>query len=183
MKNSMVSEHVVCDESACFEDVISETVVNQAVGDNFVEQSIVYSAMHVQRQLVRKTKCEKCLKELIRCAQELDVHQSVLRICKLSETELKIVINKKENVNVGKYYCLLENRILRNVSTYHSDMFDGLMEHILDQDALNNHRNLLIKLCIDFYLKLRLEQYAKNLGGIKTSLRKKLTKLILFRGE
>lgn len=160
-----------------------EMVASAQTDDEFFFQSLRYSATHVQKQLVEKLKCEQCLQELIRDADHIEVNKDILLICRIAERELKILTNENDNFNVAKHYAKLENRIVMTIYNAHQHVFKQLSQHILDQDLVNNHRNILINLCIDFYLKLRLEQYAKNFGGLKHSLRKKLTKLILFRGE
>lgn len=164
-------------------DMADEPVAFATVDDEFTIHSMKYSATKVQKQLIGKLKCERCLNELIGTSERIEVNKDIILICQIAETELKVLINESKNFNIGKYYSRLENQIIMRITNFHQRVFSDLARHILEQDAVNNHRNILIKLCIDFYLKLRLEQYSKNFGGFRDSVRKKLTKLILFRGE
>ena len=61
--------------------------------------------------------------------------------------------------------------------------FESLTNHILEQDAMNNHRSMLIKLVIELCLNIKLGQYSKKVFDFKPTVRKNLTKLILFQGN
>lgn len=160
-----------------------ENLIGKTVDDCFLNNAISMSAVGVQKKLIAKIKCEHCLNYLMRTSSEIDAHGDILFICKTAELELKIVTNNKRNINVSKHYVSMINRSLWKILNDKPNVFGLLSEHILEQDALLNHRNLIIKLTADLYLKGRLEQYAKGVIDFKKPIRKKLTKLILFQGE
>uniref|UniRef100_A0A8D8NFS1 (northern house mosquito) hypothetical protein n=1 Tax=Culex pipiens TaxID=7175 RepID=A0A8D8NFS1_CULPI len=109
-------------------------------------------------------------------------HKDIVKIAKLVKLEFKILVGENAKFNVPKYYQRLLNSILTkflNGTTW----FEGLANHILEQDAMNNHRNMLIKLVVELCLNVKLTEYSKSVIEFKPTVWKNLTKLILFQGN
>lgn len=63
----------------------------------------------------------------------------------------------------------------------HATVFETLQSHALDNNALQNHVNLLLKAIAEKYFTLRIK-YACNSISVSDRIRNFYTKLILFKG-
>ena len=57
------------------------------------------------------------------------------------------------------------------------------MNIINDNEPLQNHRNILIKLVIEIYLHNKFREYAKRTIAFEPSVRNKLNKITLLLGQ
>lgn len=159
---------------------INRQDLNYINDDSILEYSLTRTSILVQKHLIEKIKCEDCLVEI--ASSKTGAHSDVQAICRISEQEFKTLIGADTRLNIPKYYFALTTRISTKILEQRN-VFKNMSDHIINQDALSNHRNMLINLCIDFYLQLRIRNYAKSYGGFKPTQRKKLNKIVLFHGD
>lgn len=99
-------------------------------------------------------------------------------ICREAEKVVRQMSNNMKCKNPTKF---LEIKILSTCSTVFSS--PEMISHIKDMEILDNHRVLLIKKCINIFLKVRLHWEGKKASEKKEYVRQKLHKLILFKNQ
>lgn len=151
----------------------------------------MYIAGFVERHLIQKTKCEDCCKTLntdekVSC-QLIDQKNrgglrspqtDIYKICHIVEKEIRA-----SNLS-GNFYSIIFNMSMRQIAK--EKLFESLpMQHIMNADVMFNHRTLLIRSVVEYFLKIRLNHIGKtnsqNLS--RENVRQKYTKLILFGGQ
>lgn len=103
--------------------------------------------------------------------------QNVVEICQVAER-----VFRSYNVYFPNIKNKMINEIKRNI--YQRTIFQELNEHCSGQQLFNTHRDQVIALIIIKLLNLRFHHAASKKEKKKCgSMRKKYTKLILFRNE
>ena len=169
-----------------------EQLLMEYVGleDEFTSEVVTYIAGFVQRAIFRKCHCEECLD----CIDESEIAESdliearkfgnlitpskdITYICKLAEIEFRLMTEKKNIANVGKFYNFLVNRIVLLIREEKEHIFDSIKLH--DQ----NHWISIVKLVITEFLNLRLHHFAKSLHVPLKYVRMRNNKTTLFQGQ
>lgn len=159
---------------------------SNSIPEDFLNEAVTRDATEVQKALLEKLKCEKCINAVLNEDRNSDTNvcPSVMMICKISNTEFSILVNKKSNFNVEKYFTLLTNCILTRIQNEYENVLDCLQRHIIeDNEVKENHSVKLMKLIVDSYLNIRITRYCETVITFKQSTRNKLNKLILFQGH
>lgn len=141
-------------------------------------------------RILKTLRCEECIKSLT----SKDVHyfvelkkysdnfvtpsKDVVLICRETEKLIRQMSNKFKFKNTHGY---INNKVLYNVQSVFAS--DSMINHIKNQDVLDNHRILLIKKIISVFLNVRLHWEAKKASEKPEYVRQKLHKLILFKNQ
>lgn len=162
----------------------SKTQTEEYDEEYFAEAAKNYAA-RVQSRILKRIKCQPCfeLMATINTTSQTTTNDIAL-ICKLSDFEFKVLVNSAKFFNVQKYYASLVNKIFNRVTTEHHTVFSDFLQHILnDNEPMNNHRIIMIKLVIELFLDIRIKEYTASMTGSKPYLRNKLTKIVTFLGN
>lgn len=162
----------------------------------YAKNIIVYIAGYVVHYLKAKIVCEQCLDTLISTSRDTFLYsfidlknksglqypsEDVIEICLKCERILKheIIVVGIARISIDK----IKNLILRQFVS--SNIFSNLVTHSFDQNVLDNHRFLLIKIIIERYLNVRIIYlYKNNTNKNKaTSIRHSSNKIVLFSGQ
>lgn len=184
-ENIIESELIVEHDHDYFSTVIHLTPL--------VEDITVYIAGFVVKKVSQSITCAFCCRQLVADTETnsfllkhlnrgklVNPSLSVINICQYLERSLR---EQKSNLfsklNIKDYFII---KTIKNVDAF-SD--STMIEHIMEQNFLDNHRVQLIKLISSVFLKLRLHHEAKvtSLEKEKAHIRQKYTKLILFANQ
>uniref|UniRef100_A0AAV2KFC7 DNA transposase THAP9 C-terminal domain-containing protein n=1 Tax=Knipowitschia caucasica TaxID=637954 RepID=A0AAV2KFC7_KNICA len=160
-----------------------------------VENSLVYIAGFVVRQILRKLSCDVCRASLVRDAVPSSFDESYHLLALKNNGGL--VIPSQGTMKVLR----AAERVIRRASTLQAPKLSTvthivreeigtedvflLGEHIEEtQYGIDNHHSNLLSLAVSVFLKIRLHHIAKltSLDLQKGSTRKKLCKTVLFQG-
>lgn len=185
-ENSNVAE-VFDEDEPIGEDDIDE--MNTSILSEYASDIVTYVAGFVERYLVKRIKCEQCLKGIIAletCDNNLIKVKSrggltipridIVKICKIAEQELwSFEITKKS------FYDKLFTKIMRNLSD--ENLFSSMSHPSIFIDS--EHRISIIKTILTCYLKIRLHHISKkhNINKTNKFVRAKLTKLIHYTNQ
>lgn len=149
------------------------------------------------RVLEKKLKCGECI--IVLRSQHKDFKsliffkdkggliypsKDVIEICLFCETVFRENIRSK-NLNIMKLDLIVTKTIYNFMSKFsalNDHCFPSLNDHIYDQDPINNHKYLLIKLIIEKFFNIRLKYEHKLRNVNKDSIRQFYNKLIIFKG-
>lgn len=155
----------------------------------FNNDAVVHIAGYVERHVKKEIKCTECLNclstdKLMYGALTaiknqgglIYPQQNIYRICKITEQEIRCSNMKSKN-----FFAQLINKVFRSVLNSH--IFCNINHSLTDIN--NDHKSLLIKSIVDYYIKIRCFHLAKqaNLSNTDTFVRKKLTKLIHYKNQ
>ncbi|CAI6355044.1 unnamed protein product [Macrosiphum euphorbiae] len=159
----------------------------------YVENVTEYIAGFVARKVIRKINCEICKtflidndnsNVLIQLKNRNDAlykpSKDVNFICCVSERWIRSSNLKemyKKNV-INKLYIKIKSEVYNSI--FRSSILD---EHVSNQNLFTNHRDQLITIIITTFITLRLRHIANQQQKETMGVRKKFTKLILFRNE
>ena len=146
----------------------------------------------VVKTLTKKIKCTYCIEELIKyptASQLLAIKNrgglkipgsDAVRVCRLGEKSFRRV--QAENKLKSKYVVQL--LINYSVAQIDKTIFSN-MEHIINQQPLDNHRLLLIKSILFEYFKIRLYHFGKiTTASLQTNKTRSInSKMTLFMGH
>lgn len=182
------------DENEQDEELISnfnEAIRNEVVISEYISNVVVYISGFVERHIKDKIKCEHCFNALVTedkaCSALISAknrggllvpQRSVYKICLIVEKEIRA------SSLLANFYNDIINRSTRQIVC--ENIFNHMpIDHILNADPLNNHRILLIKSVIEYYLKIRLHHISKIESSKcnETKIRQQFNKLILFKGQ
>ncbi|KAJ3661546.1 hypothetical protein Zmor_005937 [Zophobas morio] len=156
---------------------------------------ITYIAGYVVFYLQKRICCEECLNSLVSVTRDLDIFalikvkdrgglqypsKDVIDVCSRAERILKPFIISSDK-KFGLTLNFLEGSLLK--SYLGNPIFSSLDEHILDQPAMDNHKNYLIKAIGHRYFNVRLYYLGKESVNQANSERHKNNKLTLFKGQ
>jgi hypothetical protein len=156
----------------------------------YVENAVNYIAGYISKKNSKKIDCSVCLRQIIGKDMPLlskikdwgtyytAPSRDVTSICTLCE---KIVRQNSHRLTAKNMKAILSNEVFHKLGV----PFDNteMDNHVMSQDILNNHRVLLCKLIIEFYLKVRFFHEASTMSAKDEYIRQKYTKLILFKGQ
>jgi hypothetical protein len=156
--------------------------------NNYIADVVDYLCGFVVKKLRKKKSCQIC------CAVLEDEESNsaflrrkdrgglvrpskdVINVCRVAELVFRE--NNKFSGNVIEKLMLTSKRNLNIAKTS-----SGLSDHILEQDALNNHLLQLINLILKCYLTIRLHHHNMSTNEIKDRIRHRYSKLILFKNQ
>jgi hypothetical protein len=150
---------------------------------------IIHIAGFVERYIKEQIKCEEC----INCVSTDEIvyglltiiknrghliypQKSIYEICKIAEQKIRCINVKKSN-----FYEELIIKVMMSISN--SNIFSNFKH---SRNDLNfNHRNLLIRTIVEYFIKIRCFHIAKGINISKTTnfVRSKYSKLILFNNQ
>jgi hypothetical protein len=157
----------------------------------YVENVVNYIADYIsKKKKYKKIDCSVCPRQII--GKDMPVlskiqdwgtsyrapSRDVTSICTLCE---KIVRQNSHRLTAKNMKAILSNEVFNKLGI----PFDTteMNNHVMSQDILNDHRVLLCKLIIEFYLKVRFFHEASTMSAKDEYIRQKYTKLILFKGQ
>ncbi|KAJ3661908.1 hypothetical protein Zmor_006283 [Zophobas morio] len=156
------------------------------------EDIVAYIAGFIVKSLQRDVVCSRC-KELLEGEEvlsKLQIRKTFGRlyrasnltvlICKAGEQAVRFL--KAESKLFIQNEQTLQALILNIIQELPSDVFQSFGNHVFDGEIWNNHSIELPKLILKKYINLRIYHETSKLSDVRT-LRKKLTKTILFRNE
>ena len=174
----------------------------------YVENVAVYIAGLVVRKLVDKVSCQECKLSLVapprnidECNVDRDRHTALLdrknrggllipsydvvTVCKVCERSYRTRLNSSMGKPpAGKMEkAKLVSEVLNIFSI--SDVFSALKDHLLDTDAMLDHRVLLLKLIANTYLSVQFYHTGKLFTHRlqRYKIRSVLSKTIIFKGQ
>lgn len=160
-----------------------------------------YIAGFVVRKLKRVLKCEVCAESLSDDDNTFDFRQSLIKVkdrgglvkpskcvtnvCKTTEKVLREQILKAGSQFLGKkeIMTMMVNKVLSTYAATQTNIFHSILDHTLEQDFEENHRNLLIKSICQTYIVIRIYHETKRANNKDEKVRSFLTKTILFKGQ
>ncbi len=168
-------------------DVVNIDTDSPKALTEYVTDVVGHIAGFVERHLKKVIKCCECLD----CLSTKDVfygrltviknqgglthpQQNIYKICKIAEQEIRCANIKDKN-----FFIRLSAKILRSVCNSH--IFCNVKHSNGSID--NDHKTLLIKSVIDYYIKIRCFHLAKEQNVVDVFVRKKLTKLVHFKNQ
>lgn len=157
----------------------------------FVENVSAYIAGFVVKQVIKKINCSICIQFLSsKNTENLLINlknrnnalikpcHDAIYICATAEREFRSCPNVFLPGIKTKLYYQIQKIVYKN------NTFSTMNDHCIGQELFNNHKNQIIALIINKYLELRFHHASKiKTKSNEIKLRKKLTKLILFRNE
>lgn len=181
----------VDEDSEDDEELLNVSDVNLS---HVVENIVPYISGFVGRKLRRRIKCEECSSVLsykLKSTSDTILlnlknrgglflsSDDLIHICKCAEKSFRYFENEILAKNI--FYKML----FKSIKNVKSTTFSNLMNHILDQPPMENHRTDLIKSIVFEYLTIRFHHSSK----LKTEMLKKNynrkvnTKMIHFAGN
>lgn len=106
--------------------------------------------------------------------------EDVINVCLKCEKYFREKLKTKFDFDKNKFNKTILD-IIRHIGL--DNHFDSLVTHTYDQDPLNSHRYLIIKLIIETYLPIRLRYETKLKNVSRLTLRNYLNKIVLFLGQ
>ncbi|CAK1603182.1 unnamed protein product [Parnassius mnemosyne] len=166
-------------------------------GKEVIKIVVQYISGYIVKALQKKLKCADCIAVLH--SQESDIKslifhkdkggliypsKDVIDVCLFCETIYRENIRFK-NLNKNQLRLIITRTIynfLNKFSTLNDHCFPSLNDHIYDQDPINNHKYLLVKLIIEkfFIIRIKYEHKLRNVN--KDSIRQFYNKMIIFKG-
>lgn len=158
----------------------------------------LHIAGYVERKLERSIKCQDCLNGLN--TEQLDFsalieykrhgngglctpQKDVVSVCKIAEQMLRA---ERDNVEKGLIQPMkLQNKIVSLIFERYPGIFAVLDEHIVSCPAIENHKLLLVKLIIRFFLTIRSHHICRQIteASKKGNIRHFAKKMVIFAGQ
>ena len=175
-------------------DIDYDNIPLSAINSSLTEP-VVYVAGFVERKIIKQIKCDTCIELLNRCEPYVSSFISLKSKGNLRFPR-KDTVTVCETVHKILYLLKLENK-LKSKNAYQIIIYNSFKklninslfllfnDHIMDCDAMENHKYFLIKLIIESYIKVNLFHIGKeySLNEHKKYIREKLTKYIHFMGQ
>ncbi|XP_065312499.1 uncharacterized protein LOC135922021 [Gordionus sp. m RMFG-2023] len=158
-----------------------------------------YISGYIIRKLIseKKVKCYNCISAMIdKTCEDNENHnlikiknnqgliipsKSVSKLCQLAESAFRIFEKNNQIKKSFIFKCIVSFVISKAMET---NIFDDLVDHMLNQEATFSHYQILITLIVERYINIRLYHYAdKHKKNSNINIRQKLTKTILFAGQ
>ena len=178
------------DEQDCFD---SDSDIPLHIISPEIEETILYIAGAIEKNLRNDIKCEECIKIIneskvvMSCLVNiksrgglLQPKEDIVKIIRVAEKFVSIY-NLENKLCTRNFYPKLYNQIMRNIS---ANILNNMSLHILECPFNENHRYLLIKYVIEKYLTIKLFHIAKvkNESLPVKITRQQYTKNMLFSG-
>lgn len=148
--------------------------VQNAFNDIFIAATVQNESFQVQKVVLKKLNCGTCIQTVISGTQS-ESSKDVLTVCKVTDFAFRVLVDSTSKLDVSKYFTFLVDCTISRIAKYHSDLFGNLI--------CKDHRIELIKLIIDVYLQVLMNNYTKSIIPFKKPIRSTCTKLILFSGQ
>lgn len=191
-----LSSFHVCSDHFKQNDIVNNAIddINEINLDLYDISVVEYLAGSVVRNVAIRQTCDICFKFLN--MQDRNGHmltefkekyilfrpqKSLIELCRLCETEMKVSINSKTCFIIKSVNVLIQ-KVLHNYMVRDPTFFTE-MYRCPGHDA--EHRYLLAKQIVSKYLAIRCRSFAKlhNEESKKGKIRSKLNKLILFNHQ
>jgi hypothetical protein len=192
-------------EDANYQDMFETELIDQLyvetlpVLSNVAENICTYIVGYVVRKLLPRLRCDECRSLLV--TSEATAHNTaflriknngglmvpsaaVIQVVEHSERRLRKMINQTNPANsLRKVGLQLEMSALSDLRP--SVVFGDSRHGIATADGVEDHCSSLIRQIVRYYLTIRKYRLLKswNLNQRGTTIRQKLTKLVLFRNQ
>lgn len=160
----------------------------------YAEDIVGYITGFIVRKLRNCLNCAKCLsllesESVMSSLQQRKTYgrlvrasKLVIEICKGAEKFFRFYIKTQNIFNQNRN--LLEILIVNTMNHMGTTVYDYFQDHLYDDDVLNGHAVLLVKLVLKHFFKLRLHYESnKLLEKSKPRIRSINNKVTLFRNE